>query len=211
VSGLVAAGAASADLVGPAAHPWTFAMAGRAQPGSPTLISSVTLSTASATLAGVFLRLRVHQVAVRSSNGDVIDLAGARLEMLPDLAEGTDEMMVCFASPFALIRPKEGRTKTAFVESLDDVDVDAALRRGLERRFGRTLRLSFHIDRLSLASDVTRRLVRLRRLPDGRPLFVPAFAVPMTLRGDPADLRAAYLAGLGAKTHAGLGCPIPVQ
>ena len=42
----------------------------------------------------------------------------------------------------------------------------------------------------------------------GKDLFQTAFAVPMTLKGAPGDVRFAFLAGIGAKTHAGFGCPI---
>jgi CRISPR-associated endoribonuclease Cas6 len=115
--------------------------------------------------------------------------------------------MVTFASPILIPLRKGDPSGKAYANEIHEVDVDAALRSGLERRAGKTLDISFHIDPLSLMTSAHKRIVPLRSSPKG-PIRVPAFSVPMTLRGKPEDVEFAFLAGLGAKTHAGFGCPI---
>jgi hypothetical protein len=50
-------------------------------------------------------------------------------------------------------------------------------------------------------------LVRVRKTGT-RDLILPALSVILTLRGEVADVRDAYLAGLGEKTRYGFGCPV---
>src|SRR5690606_33550520 len=104
--------------------------------------------------------------------------------------------------------PKQGRQKTRFHDDLVGVDLNAALAARLTRRAGRSLDLTISSDRLSMTTDLKKQLVHIRRLSNGKPLFHPAFSVPITLRGRPEDVRFAFLAGVGAKTRAGFGCPI---
>lgn len=209
VAGLVAAGLRSDELVGEKALPWTFGTAGKAGPGGKRIVFSVTLSSPSERFAEALTRLDPGEIRVASSNGDTIYLAGAVLRHCPSLpAGGAAELMVTFASPFLVPMPKQGREKTRFHDDLFGVDLNAALVAGVSRRAGRTLDLTISTDRLSMATDLKKQLVHLRRLSNGKPLFHPAFSVPMTLRGRPEDVRFAFLAGVGAKTHAGFGCPI---
>ncbi|MBS0513652.1 MAG: hypothetical protein JSR42_21070 [Proteobacteria bacterium] len=209
VAGLVAAGLRSDELVGERALPWTFGTAGRAGPDGKRIIASVTLSSPSERFAQALTRLDPGEFRVASSNGDTICLADAVLRHCPSVpAGGVDELMVAFASPFLVPMPKQGREKTHFYDDLSGVDLNAALVAGVSRRAGRSLDLTISTDRLSMATDLRKQLVHVRRLPNGKPLFHPAFSVPMTLRGRPEDVRFAFLAGVGAKTHAGFGCPI---
>lgn len=207
VAGLVAAGARSEDLVGPASKPWTFGCEGRSDPRSRTRLFSVTVSTPDPALGEALARLNPAEVRCTSSNGDALDLSGAVRSDIDTLNARNTELMVAFASPFAVMRKKDGRTKSEFAQSLDEVDLDPALRAGLERRARRKLYLSFHIDPLTRMTDVRKRVVPLRKSPK-RDILVPAFSAPMTIRGNPEDVEFAFLAGLGAKTHAGFGCPI---
>ena len=63
-------------------------------------------------------------------------------------------------------------------------------------------------DRLSaLTEGATPVLVRVRR-SGVRDLILPALSAVLTLGGPAADLRDAYLAGLGEKTRYGFGCPV---
>lgn len=207
VAGLVAAGARSEALVGPASKPWTFGFEGRSDARARTRLFSVTISTPDPALSEALARLNPAEVRCASSNGDMLDLSGAICNEIDTSNARTEALMVSFASPFAVMKQKAGRSKSAFAQSLDEVDLDPALRRGLERRAGRKLDVSFHIDPLSRMTDVRKRVIPLRHSPKG-PIRMPAFSAPMTIRGCPEDVEFAFLAGLGAKTHTGFGCPI---
>lgn len=210
VAALAEAGVASKDMVGRDAHPWTFGMSGQARPGGHSAVTGLTISTPSEVLAAALMKIRPEWIRVNSSNGDRIDCAGARRHLGRVLAAGVSEVAIFFASPI-LIKPFGGDAKTEWVEDFGALDFDAALRRSLERRAGREMDISFAADPLTLAVGVTKRLVHLRKAAAGRKVIVPAFSLPLTMRGEPADVRFAYLAGLGAKTRAGFGCPILPQ
>jgi hypothetical protein len=207
VAGMVAAGAKSEDVVGQLAKPWTFGAEGRSGRNGTAKIYSVTVSTPNPFLGEVLARLNPDDVRCASSNGDTLYFGGARRKILDTTNARTEELMVTFASPFVIPVRKLGAPGKAFVDDLSEVDLDAALRTGLERRAGRSLEVGFHVDRLSMLTDVCKRVVPLRKSKSAT-IRVPAFSVPMTIRGRPKDVEFAFLAGLGAKTHAGFGCPI---
>lgn len=207
VAGLVAAGARSEDVVGGAAKPWTFGCEGRSDQIAKSTIFSLTISTPDPELGEILAQIDPDQVRCASSNGDRVYFGGARRYVLDTTDAKSSELMVSFASPFIVPLRKDDPSGKAYADQLSDVDLDPALRHGLERRAGRSLNISFHVDPLSLMTGVRKRIVPLRSSPRG-PIRVPAFAVPMTLRGKPEDVEFAFLAGLGAKTHAGFGCPI---
>lgn len=207
VAGLVALGTKSKDVVGMSAKPWTFGVEGRTDRKGATLIMSVTVSTPDAELGAALARLDPDAIRCSSSNGDVLYFGAARHEIIDTANAKTEELMVAFASPFIIPLQKSDPSKKAYSDDLSEVDLDAALRTGLERRAGRDLEVSFHVDPLSRMTDVKKRVIPLRKSPRGT-IHVPAFAVPMTLRGTPEDVEFAFLAGLGAKTRAGFGCPI---
>lgn len=208
VASLTSAGGAPEDLVGNGAAPWTFGVKGYTKPGGEMVATGVLLSTPSATLASAFEKLDPRSAVVCSANGDRIDLGKGfktRCRAAPGVDQ--DEAMLCFQSPVAIMQKKDTREKTAWVESLTEIDIDAALKTGLERRAGRSLDIAFAMDRLTRMTAI-RRKVPIRRDRQGRSSFVIAFSAPIAVRGTPADLRFAYLAGLGAKTRAGFGCPL---
>lgn len=207
VAGMVAAGAKSEDLVGRTAKPWTFGFAGRSDRKAKSKIFSVTVSTPDLELGTVLAKLDPDEIRCASSNGDTLYFGGARCNRLDTENAKTSELMVTFASPILIPLRKGDPSGKIYANEIYEVDVDAALRSGLERRAGKTLDISFNIDPLSLMTSAYKRIIPLRSSPKG-PIRVPAFSVPMTLRGKPADVEFAFLAGLGAKTHAGFGCPI---
>lgn len=207
VAGLVAAGAKSEDVVGMSAKPWTFGVEGRTDRKGATVIMSVTVSTPDADLGAALERIDPDAIRCSSSNGDVLYFGAARHQIIDTSNAKNEEVMAAFASPFVIPLQKSDPSGKAYADDLSEVDLDAALRAGLERRAGRDLDVSFHVDPLSRMTDVRKRVVPLRKSPKGT-IHVPAFAVPMTLRGKPEDVEFAFLAGLGAKTHAGFGCPI---
>lgn len=205
VAGLVAAGAKSEDLVGVGSKPWTFACEGRSAPNGVAKIVSLTVSTPDPDLGSALQRLRAEEVRCASSNGDRIDLNGAKMSIIDTMSARVDQLMVSFASPL-LISLRKGAAKD-YAEDLNEVDLNEALRVVLERRAGRPLDLRFHVDPLTRLTDVRKRVVPLRKSPKG-PIRVPALSFPMTISGRPEDVEFAFLAGLGSKTHAGFGCPI---
>jgi CRISPR/Cas system endoribonuclease Cas6 (RAMP superfamily) len=107
-----------------------------------------------------------------------------------------------------LVSPKVGREETRYAERVEEINLPAALRRSVEMRAGRSLDIEIEVDRLALRTAVLKRIVWLRRAPTGRRIGVPAFRFPLAMRGAPADVRFAFLAGLGAKTRQGFGLPI---
>ncbi|MCG5508765.1 CRISPR-associated endoribonuclease Cas6 [Ectothiorhodospira lacustris] len=212
VSALVAAGLRPEEVVGETAEPWTFGMEAYSRPGRKRRVHSVVLSSPSKRFAEAANRINPADISVTSCNGDVINGASARLLTCDDLPPGASEIMIGFISPFLLPVKKDGRTKTRFHEELPISEVPTALKMGLDRRAKRTLDLSIAIDPLSAATDGRRKhLVHIRRFPSGKKMILPGFIVPMTLRGTPEDVRFAYLAGLGAKTRNGNGCPTLMQ
>ncbi|MDD2867477.1 CRISPR-associated endoribonuclease Cas6 [Neomegalonema sp.] len=208
VAGLTEAGLTSEQVVGEQAYPWTFGMEAFSAPGRKRRVRSVVVSSPHPAFAEVLPRLDAAKVKVRSCNGDVIDGAEARILPCDDLAPGADEIMIGFISPFILPAAKEGKSKTRFHEELPVEEAPAALKAGLDRRAGRELALEIVIDPLTARTDGRKKhLIHIRRFPNGRSMILPGFAAPMTLRGAPEDVRFAYLAGFGAKTRAGNGCP----
>lgn len=205
VTALRHAGAEEHQVLGLAAAPWTFAVTGRGFAGGDIRADAVTLSTPDPALGLVMSRIEGAQVRVRSSNGDVLDLSGATREVVPiPLHPDQDRLAVAFASPFLL---SERGPKKSYARSLAGLDLSAAFSAGLSRRLGRTISLRVEQDRLSAATDGAEpRLVRVRRTGT-RDLVLPALSAVLTLIGRPADLRDAFLAGLGEKTRYGFGCP----
>ncbi|WP_018632662.1 CRISPR-associated endoribonuclease Cas6 [Neomegalonema perideroedes] len=202
------AGLTSEQVVGEQAFPWTFGMEAFSAPGRKRRVNSVVISSPHPAFREALPRLEAAKARVRSCNGDVIDGAEARIQPCDDLAPGANEIMIGFISPFILPAAKEGKAKTRFHEELPVAEAPAALKAGLNRRAGRELDLEIVIDPLTARTDGRRKhLIHIRRFPNGRSMILPGFAAPLTLRGDPEDVRFAYLAGFGAKTRAGNGCP----
>lgn len=211
VEGLVHAGLPGDALVGHTAHPWTFACLGWTRKGGLRTLSRLVVSSASDTISAALGKLDPARIRKTSANGDVINLDGARIR--PDAhvpVPETRELCVAFPGRFALTLLKSKRSATEFARSATDTDFPAALKAGLDRRAGRTLDLEIAIDPLTLATDGRAVPVALRKSGDRR-IMIPAFDMPVTLRGNPADLAWAFHAGLGAKTRQGFGCPTPAR
>lgn len=209
VAGLTAAGARSGDLVGAAARPWSFAVKGFSHRGGESAATAILLSSPDPAIQDAMSALDLQHVRVASTNGDTIDCSGGRLKACHRLpAPGQDALALALASPVVLVSPKVGREQTRYAESIEEIDLPAALRRSVETRAGHGLDIEIEVDRLALRTDVLKRIVWLRRAPTGRRIGVPAFRFPLAMRGTPADVRFAFLAGLGAKTRQGFGLPI---
>ena len=205
VTALRRAGAAESQVLGEAAAPWTFATSGRGFPGGTIRIDAVTLSTPDPALGEIMAKLDGHYTPIHSANGDVLDLSGAatRPEPVP-LHLDQDSLSIGFASPFLLSARGPGKS---YLRSLAGADLSAAFSAGLSRRLRRTVSLAVEQDRLSAITEgAIPHLVRVRR-SGTRDLVLPALSAVLTLRGRSADLRDAFLAGLGEKTRYGFGCP----
>lgn len=209
VAGLASAGGQSKDLVGAQARPWSFAAKGFSRSGGESVATSILLSSPDPLVQDAMAALDVREICVASTNGDTIDCGRGHLRACHRLpAPGQDAVALALASPVVLVSPKAGREETRHAESVEGIDLPAALRRSVETRAGRSLDLEIEVDRLALRTDVVKRIVWLRRAPTGRRIGVPAFRFPFAMRGTPDDLRFAFLAGLGAKTRQGFGLPI---
>jgi hypothetical protein len=206
VTALRASGAEEDAVIGLAAVPWTFAVEGRSFAGGGSRINKLTISTADPGLGEILLRLDPAAIRYVSSNGDRIDLAGAlmRPDPLP-LHAGQDILTVGFASPFLI--SERGATKS-YARRITGLDLSAAFSAGLSRRLKRPVQLTAVPDSLSARTDGAEPILVRVRKSGTRDLILPALSVILTLRGDAADLRDAYLGGLGEKTRYGFGCPV---
>jgi CRISPR-associated endoribonuclease Cas6 len=207
VTALRASGATENAVIGPAAVSWTFAIAGRSFTGGGSRVHQLTISTADAGLGDILLRLDPAAIRHISSNGDRVDLAGARLrpEPLP-LHAGQDVLTIGFASPFLI--SERGAAKKSYARRIAGLDLSAAFSAGLTRRLKRPVRLTAIPDSLSARTDGAEPILIRVRKSGPRDLILPALSVILTLRGEAADLRDAYLGGLGEKTRYGFGCPV---
>ena len=205
VTAMRRAGAGEEQIFGFGAVPWTFATDGRGFPGGDIRIEGVTLSTPDPALGRIMLQLDGAHARIRSANGDELDFSGATCQALPvPLHPEQDRLAVSFASPFLL---SERGPKKSYARALTGLDLSAAFSAGLSRRLRRDVVLQVEQDRLSAVTDgAAPRLVRVRR-SGTRDLVLPALSAVLTLVGRPADLRDAFLAGLGEKTRYGFGCP----
>lgn len=206
VTALRRAGAAESQTLGEAAAPWTFATSGRSFPGGAVRIDAITLSTPDPALGAIMTQIDHRHAPYRSSNGDELDFSGAktRVDLVP-LHPDQDSLAVDFASPFLL--SSRGPDKS-YLRNLVGVDLSAAFSAGLSRRLRRPVVLQVEQDRLAAVTEgVAPRLVRVRR-SGTRDLILPALSTVLTLRAHPANLRDAFLAGLGEKTRYGFGCPM---
>ena len=207
VEGLVQAGLPGDALVGHTALPWTFACLGWTRKGGLRTLSGLLVSSASERISAALERLDPARIRKTSANGDVVNLEGARMRQDVHVpVAGTRELCVAFPGRFALTLLKSTRSATEFARSATDTDFPAAIKAGLDRRAGRKLDLEIAIDPLTLATEGRAVPVALRKSGDRR-ILIPAFDMPVTLRGNPDDLAWAFHAGLGAKTRQGLGCP----
>lgn len=210
IAGLTTAGMPADRVIGAFAAPWTFAAKGYAKPGGQITLTGLMISTSDPKMSDALDRLNPQAVVKHSMNGDIIDLSHWRkVEEKRRPHPDAREVCVGFASPFALSVRKQDRQggKPQFVGNLKDVNVADALRQSLVRRLPEGGALDVAIDRLTLAVEGAPRPVSFK-LMGGKRQMIFGYRMPITLRGDPQCIAAAYFGGLGAKTRLGFGCPI---
>lgn len=207
IQGLTGCGVPPARLIGASAAPWTFGVGGFRLRGLST-IKTLTISTTEAEV-GAALRTMEPSAMNRSAFEPPLHFSSAR-KTLPSKPTFGPEALFYFASPFVVSTgPKTERTKTRHATALAGIDLSAAFSRGLSRRLGREAKLEVAVDPLTLWTNGAQpRIVPVRRTPGRKDIYFPAFALPLTVRGNPEDIEAAYFAGLGEKTRYGFGCPI---
>jgi CRISPR-associated endoribonuclease Cas6 len=207
VTAFRASGAAEEAVIGPAAVPWTFAIEGQSFAGGGSRIWRVIISTADPALGDNLVRLDPGTIRHASPNGDLVNLAGARLRSEPlPLHDGQDMLTVGFASPFLIT--ERGAAKKGYARCIVGLDLSAAFSAGLSRRLRRPVHLEAIPDSLSARTDGAKPILVRVRKSGTRDLILPALSVILALRGEAADLRDAYLGGLGEKTRYGFGCPV---
>lgn len=208
IQGLTRAGVRSDRLIGVAAAPWTFGIGGFRMKGGLSSIKTLTISTTDAEVGDALRRLD-PQAMNKPDAQPALDFSTAR-KLLPSKPAFGPEALFYFASPFVVSTgPKTERTKTKHATALAGIDLSAAFSRGLSRRLGRDAKLEVAVDPLTLWTDGSApRVVPVRRTHGRKDIYFPAFALPITVRGRPEDIEAAYFAGLGEKTRYGFGCPI---
>lgn len=201
-------GIPESDITGPQSRPWTFACKGYAQPGGVMTLSSLTVSTPDPVLAQALGTMNGHDIHASPNTGDKLALGDARAKNRPwHTHPDQDEICITFASPFLLNRqPPYARTDAPFISTLAQVNVGHILKKASDKNARRCLDVSIAIDRLTLMTEGTPRWISFRKAGSKR-VMVPGFHMPITLRGNPADIRFLLYAGIGAKTRQGFGCP----
>ncbi len=208
IQGLTRAGVSSERLIGERAAPWTFGIGGYRVGGGFSTVKTLTISTTDAEVGDALHRLEPAAMTM-AGFAPPLDFSSA-VRTLPAKPAFGPEALFYFASPFVVSTgPKTERAKTKHATALPGIDLSAAFSRGLSRRLGRDARIEVAVDPLTLWTDgAAPRVVPVRRTPGKKDIYFPAFALPLTVRGRPEDIEAAYFAGLGEKTRYGFGCPI---
>jgi len=206
VNALITAGATSAQVVGAAAEPWTFAALGyhRAHVGQ---VHGLVISTPSTVLADALTALQPAAVRyARASTGELIDFSAASVSTEPPpVCTDPGSLGVLTLSPIALSAP--GTQQKRWLTQLDQVDLSAAANVRLSRIVERTVALSVQPDSLYLRANPRHSvLVSTKRMRNGRAAFVIGMQAPLVLTGSREDLLLAWYAGLGEKTRNGFGC-----
>jgi len=206
VNALTSAGAPSKQVVGPAAHPWTFAALGHHR-GHEGRVHSLVVSTASPELGVALGALDATAVRyVRAATGELIDFSGGAITVEdPPMCADPGVLGVVLLSPIAISdRAADGKR---WHTSLAAVDLSAAIKARLGRLAGRDVALTVQPDSLYLRANPEHSvLVITKRLRNGRSSFVIGMQAPLVLAGRREDLLLAWYAGIGEKTRNGFGC-----
>lgn len=207
VHAFVQQGVTGEDVTGAYARPWTFACKGYARPGGYMMLTGLTVTTPDPLLAHALERMHPTDIRATPTTGDNVDFQNGRGRTLSDdLHPGQTEICVSFASPFVVGRTAPyKRSDPLYLQNLAGVELGTSLQRTAERLAQRSLDISIHVDRLTLMTEGTPRWISFRRQKERR-IMVPAFRMPITLRGAHKDLQFVLHAGLGIKTRQGFGC-----
>jgi CRISPR-associated endoribonuclease Cas6 len=206
VNALAAAGATSEKIVGPQAHPWTFAALGHHR-GHDGQVHSLVISTASPELAGALELIDAGALRyARASTGELLDFSGAAISFEdPPMCADPGVLGVVTLSPVAISdRTADGKR---WHTSLAEVNLSAAINARLSRLADRNVALTVQPDSLYLRANPRHSvLVGTKRMRNGRSAFVIGMQAPLVLAGRRDDLLLAWYAGIGEKTRNGFGC-----
>lgn len=211
VRAFVQHGVQADDVTGLQARPWTFSCKGFAKAGGTMVLSALTVTTPDPMLTQALHAMQGTDIQAQPKTGDTVCLGTSRTKIQPwNLHPDQDEICVTFASPFLIARqPPYERSDPPFMSDIQKVDVAHLLKKAADKNAGRTLDINLAIDRLTLLTESTPRWMSFRQA-GGRRIMLPGFRMPITLRGNPADIQFVLHAGLGAKTRQGFGCLTPM-
>ncbi len=206
VQAWLTAGAASEEVVGMDALPWTFAVLGyhRKHQG---FAHSVVVSTPSEKLTKCLQQFDPQSVRyARAQYGELLDFSNASILPEPDpILPGIQMLgMVCL-SPIAVSRP--GSRPKRWETDISQVDLSAVANKRLSRIAGRSVTLKVQPDSLFVMANPQHSvLVQDKLRPKGKGGYVLGMEAPIVAAGSEADLRLLWYAGIGEKTRNGFGC-----
>lgn len=208
VNGWIAAGAKPEEVVGSRARPWHFGALGwrrRKENAVHTLI----VGTADQHLSKILTNIQPGNIKqVRALTEEAVDFSAANIEDDPaPVIRGQKHLGALMLSPLVVSIPLSSRNGRKWQTCLTDFDASAAVSTRLTRIMGRKVNIQVLPDTLYLRSrprhDV---LVRLKKLANGKEVFVLGMKMPLVLEANEEDLALAWYAGIGEKNRNGFGC-----
>ena len=208
VNGWIAAGAKPEEVVGPNARPWHFGALGWRR-RQESAVHTLTIGTADQHLSKILTNIRPEDIKqVRALTEEAVDFSAANVENDPaPVIRGQKYLGALMLSPLVVSIPLLSRNGRKWQACLTDFDASAAISTRLTRITGRRVDIRVLPDTLYLRSrsrhDV---LVRLKKLANGKEVFVIGMKMPLVLEADEEDLALAWYAGIGEKNRNGFGC-----
>lgn len=206
VSAWTAAGATSKQITGMSALPWHFAaLGGHHKKGNG--VHTLIVSTPDATLTKFLNSITPDAIRyARASTVEHVHFAGASIVIEDDpILPNQNILGVLMLSPL-VISEKNAKSKR-WHKQLGQCDLSAAINHRLSRLAGRDIKLEVQPDSLYLRCNPDHSvLVPMKRMRDGKEVFVIGMSAPLILMGSEEDLRFAWYAGIGEKTRNGFGC-----
>ena len=205
IHAITATGISSEVILGRNAEAWTFAplgWAGNNKRRGHTLV----VSTSSLKISEALRQLRPENVRyARALTGEMVDFSGATIIEESDvIPPGGGTLGTLMLSP--LLISQRGTKPKIWENDLKNVDLSSAVNHVLSRCSGREVRLNVQADSLFLRANPDHAvMVKLKGRPNQRSSFVIGMSAPLVLSGSEEDLRLAWYAGIGEKTHNGFG------
>ena len=208
VNAWILAGAEPEEVVGPNARPWHFGALGwrRRQENA---VHTLVVGTYDQHLSNILTNIRPEDIQqARALTGEAVDFSAAKVEDDPaPVIWGQKHLGALMLSPLVVSVPLSSRNGRKWQTCLTDFDASAAISARLTRLTGRKVNIRVLPDTLYLRSrsrhDV---LVRLKKLVNGKEVYVIGMKMPLVLEANEEDLALAWYAGIGEKNRNGFGC-----
>lgn len=204
VTGLCSTGASAADVIGPAAKPWTFASLGR-HDGRTGIAHTLIVSTSDPALGDLLTSLDPAALRyARASTSELFDFSAAELTVETDpIGPGQGVLSTLLLSPLLIRKRGTRRWHT----DLATAPMDEAINHRLSRLAGRPVALKLQADSLYLRANPKHAvLIATKGSNKKRTGFVLGMQAPLIISGAEKDLRLAWYAGIGEKNRNGFGC-----